>query len=117
MLGATPGKDPGSKEFGDPGGQQHCALAAKTGTSIMGCLRRSAASTSREEILSLSSALGRPHLEQCVQCKRDIAMLNSMKVPVKGHDDDEASLLQQKNERDGTAQPGEDKAQAGSYVI
>lgn len=55
---------------------QHCALAAKQATAVLGCTRQSAASTSREEILPLSSAPGRPHLEHSVQCKRDMAMLN-----------------------------------------
>ena len=47
--------------------RRQCALTVQKANHILGCIKSSLASRSREGILSLFSALMRPHLESCIQ--------------------------------------------------
>ncbi|GAB0193079.1 cAMP-dependent protein kinase inhibitor alpha [Grus japonensis] len=60
-----------------------CALAAQKANRVLGCIKRSVTSRSREMILPVYTALMRPHLEYCIllwgpQYKKDIDLLEQV---------------------------------------
>ncbi|KAK4805281.1 hypothetical protein QYF61_004846 [Mycteria americana] len=64
--------------------RHQCVLAAQKAKRILGCIKRSVASRSREVTLPLYCGLVRPHLEYCIQLwgphhKKDVELLEQVK--------------------------------------
>jgi len=66
-MESSPEKDLGLLVDGKLGMSGQCKLAAQKASCVLGCIKRSVASRSREVILPLYSALVRPHQGSCVQ--------------------------------------------------
>jgi len=91
-----------------------CVLVAKKANGILGCIKKSVASRSREVLLSLYSAL-----EYCVQFwaplfKKDEKLLERVQC-YKDGEETAASLLRGKVEGAGLVQPEEKKAEKGPH--
>jgi len=101
--------------------RQQCALAAKKVNGILGCIKESIASRSREVILPLHSALVRPYLGCCVQFwtrqyKRNMDMLErAQKRATKMPKGLKQLTYEEKLKELGLFRVGEEKAQGAFY--
>jgi len=89
-----------------------CVLAAQKSSCILGCIKRSVDSRSREVILPLYSAMVKPHLETCVQLwspqhSKEMGLLERVQRRATKMIRDGTPLLCGKAERVGVVQPGE----------
>ncbi|PKU35243.1 hypothetical protein llap_14453 [Limosa lapponica baueri] len=77
-------RDPGVWVGGKLNMSQQCALAARRASRILRCTKHSIASSLRQEIVPINTALVQPHLEYCVQFwapqyKKDIKLLECVR--------------------------------------
>ena len=94
---------------------QQCTLTAQKADCILGCIKRSVASTAREVLLPLYSVLVRPHLEYCIQMRspqyrRDVDLLERIQRRTTETFYGMEHLSYKNRLRAGAVQPGEEKA-------
>ena len=92
-----------------------CALTAQKADCILGCIKRSVASRSREVLLPLYSVLMRPHLEYCIQMwypqyRRDVDLFEPIQRKVTKMTQGLEHLPCKDKVRAGALHSGEEKA-------